>query len=68
MLRDLIGLTESCVPAAYLQDERVEQDGGGKVTQQREEWVETITKTKEHMGWQDWKLGRFDSCGLGPWL
>ena len=43
------------VPAAYLQDERVEQEGE-KVRQEREEWAETVTKTMEHMGWQDFKL------------
>lgn len=45
------------VSAAYLQDERVEQEGKKVRYCRREEWVEIITKTKEHMGWQDFKLG-----------
>lgn len=45
------------VCAAYLQDERVEQDRKKITYCRRKEWVEIITKTKEHMGWQDFKLG-----------
>lgn len=55
----LIGLGESCVAAgfpAYLQDERVEWERK-EVRQERGEWMETNSKTREHMGWQDFKLG-----------
>lgn len=57
------------VPAAYLQDERLEQGGGSQKGKRGmggngHENNETYGVAGLQIGW----LGWFDSCGLGPRL